>query len=219
MIETMPDSILKKLIKYHIVFPSLDSTAIPVSDSMSSFQGKLLFLSHNINGIFVNGIKIKTGDFTASNGEIQVMAEVLMPPSQSLNNTIAADTSLSFFAVALKKTNQWSALANPAKYTVFAPTNTAFRNAGFVSTSQINNTADTTVARIVNDHIIGTNIFTSDFVNGTQINNLQGTQLTEGTAGSGTVQLNGSANAASNIITANILTTNGVMHKIDAVLK
>jgi len=217
MIAAMPVQTLKNMFKYGIVFPAIDTSAFPVSDSIRSFEGALLFISHNANGIFVNGIKIKTGDMVATNGFIDVVSQVLMPPTFSIQNTIAADTSLSLFADALIKIGLWSSLNLPAKYTVFAPVNNAFRAAGFLTTTQINSAADTTIQRIVNNHIIGTNVFTSDFTNGGQITNLEGNILIEGI--SGTIQLTGSGNPPSNILTPNILTTNGVVHKIYSILE
>jgi uncharacterized surface protein with fasciclin (FAS1) repeats len=100
---------------------------------------------------------------------------------------------------------------------VFAPTNAAFRAAGFATVNDINNADPATLTSILTYHVIAGRIFSSDLTQGAQPTTLNTGKLTISLTGGATVKGN-SNTVASNIIATNIMATNGVVHVIDRVL-
>ena len=217
-IDALPVATVSNLLTYHVLGSKVVSTAVPVSDSVRTLSNKLLFASRNANGVFVNGVKVKTADVAASNGVIHVISKVLTVPSATIADLATATPDLSLLLVAVERAGLTGAVSGAGKYTVFAPTNAAFAAAGYPDAATINGAPVPAVAAIVKSHVLPTNVFSSDLIAAAVTPTLQpAVSLTVGTTPA-SVKITGSANAASNIVTPNILATNGVVHVIDRVL-
>jgi uncharacterized surface protein with fasciclin (FAS1) repeats len=164
----------------------------------------------------VNGIKVTQADILASNGVMHVMnSNVLIPPTKTIAQIASGDTSFSFLVAALVKLNLVNAVSGPGKYTVFAPTNAAFRAAGI---TDINAVPIATLDAVVKYHVLTTNVFASDLVNNATATTLQGGTITIATTPAAGVKITGSAQPFSTITAANITATNGVIHVINRVM-
>lgn len=217
-IAAIPVNDLVMMVKYHVLNAKIDASSFPDSDTVNTLDGVNLYASSNANGVFVNGVKIKTADIQASNGIIHIISDVLAPPTESIAEVVSNDTDFEVLLAAVVRAGLASAVSSNGKYTVFAPTDAAFAAAGFPDAASINLAPVNAVAAIVKAHIIGTNVFASDLINASTATTLQtGTTLTIGT-NPATVKITGTTNPASNVTEANITTTNGVIHVIDRVL-
>jgi len=146
----------------------------------------------------------------------------LLPATGTIVQTAIANPNLSLLVAAVLRasqgtTNVAAVLSSAGPFTVFAPTNQAFINAGFADTSAINAADPNTLTSILTYHVIAGRIFSSDLVNGETPATVNGETvtilLTNGP------QVKGQSNSTpSNIIATDILTTNGVVHVIDQVL-
>jgi len=217
-IATLPEDVLGDILKYHVLNAKVEAAGVPASDTVNTLDGINLYASSNANGVFVNGIKVKTANVQASNGVIHVISNVLVPPTETIADVVSGDSNFELLLAAVSRAGLVSAVSGNGKYTVFAPTDDAFAAAGFPDVASINLAPENAVAAIVKAHIIGTNVFASDLINASTAPTLQtGVSLTIGTTPA-SVKITGSANAASNVTEANITTTNGVIHVIDSVL-
>ncbi len=214
-VNAVPVSRLDSILKYHVLGQRVVSTAVPNSDTVKSVLGTNIFASRNTNGVFVNGISVKQADIQGSNGYIHVISSVLIPPTQTIAQIASADTSFSFLVEALTKLNLVSAMSGAGKYTVYAPTNAAFRAAGI---TDINAVPVATLDAVVKFHVLTTNYFSADFTNNAVVPTLQGGTLTVSTTPAPGVKITGSAQPVSTITTANIVATNGVIHVINRVM-
>jgi uncharacterized surface protein with fasciclin (FAS1) repeats len=197
---------------------TLKALRASLQGDLNTLDGINLYASSNANGVFVNGIKVKTPNVQASNGVIHVISNVLVPPTETIADVVSGDSNFEILLAAVSRAGLVSAVSGNGKYTVFAPTDDAFAAAGFPDVASINLAPENAVAAIVKAHIIGTNVFASDLINASTAPTLQtGVSLTIGTTPA-SVKITGSANAASNVTEANITTTNGVIHVIDSVL-
>jgi uncharacterized surface protein with fasciclin (FAS1) repeats len=169
--------------------------------------------------VFVNGVKVKAADVAASNGVIHVISKVLYPvPSATIAGLATATPDLSLLLVAVERAGLTGAVSGAGKYTVFAPTNAAFAAAGYPDAASINAAPVPAVAAIVKSHVLPTNVFSSDLIAAATLPTIQpAVSLTVGTTPA-SVKITGSGSAASNIVSPNILATNGVVHVIDRVL-
>ena len=207
---------LSGILTYHVIGSNISSGNIPASDSVRTLNSRLVFASRNANGVFVNGISVKQADVSASNGTIHVISNVLLPPSRTIADIAASDTTFSILVAAVQKAGLLAAIQSSGKYTVFAPTNAAFRQAGFANAAAITAADATLISNVVRLHVIPTNVFASDLINNATANALVGS-LSIATSPA-RIRASGSSNPYSNVVTANLLATNGVVHVIDRVI-
>lgn len=209
------------LLQYHVVAARVASGAVPASDTVNSLSNVNLYASRNANGVFINGFTVTRADLNASNGVIHVINGVLIPPTQTIAQIAAATPSLSLLVDAVSRGGLLNAISGPGKFTVFAPTNTAFGATPFNTTALINAAPAATMEDIVRGHVLATNFFASDIINGITAPTIRAnTTLTVG-ANPPSVRITGSSNPVSNIIVSggvNIIATNGVVHLVDRVI-
>lgn len=217
-INAIPVATLQSILTYHVIGRRVSAAQLPVADSIKTLNLQNLYASKNVNGAFVNGIRILRTDLQGSNGYLHTISKVLMPPAatKSIANVVANDTTFSFLLQAVTKLNLVTLLSNPNKLTVFAPTNAAFRAAGI---TDINAIPTATLDAIVKSHVLGNNVFLSDFVNNISVQSLNPAKsVTITTSPLFAVKTTGSAQPLSTIALFDIVATNGVIHVINRVL-
>ncbi|MFT3705228.1 MAG: fasciclin domain-containing protein [Agriterribacter sp.] len=217
-IESLPVTTLDSILKYHVLGAAVPSSSVPASDTVKTLLGLNLYASKNTNGVFVNGIKVKTADIPASNGVIHVIENVLMPPTKTIAGIAAGNPDFSLLVAAVTRAGLLDAISGPGKYTVFAPTNAAFQAAGFNTVDDINEAPQDVITNVVKYHVLATNVFAGDLTEGATPTTIQGGTLTIGLSPGANVKVTGSSASAASITTANIVATNGVVHVIDKVL-
>ncbi len=211
-------NVLTPILTYHVLGIKVSSADVPVSDAVTTLNGKSLFASKNTNGVFVNGKKVTAADLMASNGVVHVINGVLVPPTQTITEIVVGNPNFSLLKTAVVRAGLAGVLGGPGKFTVFAPVNSGFP-AGLDTDAAIDAAPVDAVAGIVTSHAFGTNIFASDLVAGTTGTTVNpATTLTVGLTPP-SVKISGSANAVSNITATDIVATNGVIHIIDKVLQ
>ena len=212
---------LVDILTYHVIGSKIMSTNLQNSQAVASLQGANLYVSKNDNGVFVNGIKVNAADINASNGVIHVIEKVILNvPNQSIGDIVSGNPDFSTLLAAVVKADLVSVFTGSGNYTVFAPTNAAFDDAGLTSVINDPATPASDVVAILKAHVIGTNVFASDLIQGATAPTLQpNVTLTIGTTPAASVIITGSNNPVSNIVAANIVATNGVIHVIDKVLQ
>jgi uncharacterized surface protein with fasciclin (FAS1) repeats len=106
-------------------------------------------------------------------------------------------------------------LSGAGPFTVFAPTNDAFKKAGFGAEAAIKAASPADLAAILTYHVVAARVYSTNLTNG---------QVTTANTGKLTIDatnatVKGAKNAAaSKIIGVNIPASNGVVHLIDTVL-
>ena len=209
----------KNILLYHTLPSKVLSSEVPEGPNaaVTAANGDVLYVTRNSNGVFVNGIQVTQADVQAKNGVIHVLGKVLMPPSGNIVEMAQADTSFSFLVAAVVKANLQGALSGDGPFTVFAPTNNAFRAAGFATVDDVKAVDAATLTSILTYHVIGARVFSSDLTDGQQAATLNGEKITISLGSAATVK--GKSNSTpSNIVATNIVATNGVIHVIDQVL-
>ena len=222
-IDAMASSDLEKILLYHVIPSEIFAANVPAGPNAKVITagGDSVFVTNNSSGVFINGVKVEQADMDATNGVIHKINNVLMPAVGNIVATVQADTTFDFLEAALIHASTGTVdlidvLSAPDLYTVFAPTNDAFRAMGLTSIDQINAFNPDALAAILLYHVITDRKFSSDLTDGQQIT-LNTQPITVTTSSGFTVQ--GSENeTASNVIKANIVATNGVIHVIDQLL-
>ncbi|MBO9620395.1 MAG: fasciclin domain-containing protein [Niabella sp.] len=256
-------NIMKAIAGYMFVNGKLDTANLPntVNGEMRTIDGKTLYctkvpavvtysgIAANVGVPYINGHRVTTINIPyPNNGIIQELGEVVLPPIGPIAATIDTialrkDTTLSLLKASLLKAstatgsgsvNLMQLLAQPGPYTVFAPTNAAFRAYGggiYNSIEKINalsGPALDLLNRHLQFHIVAQRLFSSYWINFSTTANSENTVATilPGKA----VNILGNNVVVGNNIRANIAPgsggveinrtcDNGVIHKISAFLK
>lgn len=226
---------ISDILKYHVLASTVKAADAPAGPNakVATLKGDSVYITRNSSGVFVNGAKVATADINASNGVIHKIETLLMPPKVSITAAISGDDSLSVLLAAIQYVDAGpngagiaTLLSGSAKYTVFAPTNSALIAAldsdsdGDVDATDLDALGKATVGEVLKNHVVAGIAFSSDLSNNQKLTSLASgaDNLTVDIAG-GTVKLKSTGNTAGATVTkANIVTKNGVVHKINGLL-
>jgi uncharacterized surface protein with fasciclin (FAS1) repeats len=230
-------AVLSNMMAYHITNGTWEFNKLPFkfNQEIESIGGGKMYITRWVKNtdtiVTINGTRILSYNLKASNGLIQVMDAVLQPLThQKLADAVAADASLSYFNVALQKAGMKSLLAGNDAYTLFAPNNAAFIAAGFPDIDSINKTDATELRNLIEYNMFSGRKFVYDYILTTDAtdkteqamlngNNITITLTKEGINYTG-ITLKGIGNTANgNIVKANVLAGNGVLHTTSLLLK
>ncbi len=224
LISSLGPDVLKDILLYHVLDSKFVSADLPVGPNtkLITVSGDSIFVTKNMNGVFINGVKVSSADISSINGVMHLISKVLMPPVGSIVETVLADTSLSFLGAAVVRASQNSVdvaslLGGSTILTVFAPTNQAFRDAGFSSINDIMNADPNALVSILTYHVLPGRVFSSDLTEGAQPVTLSGQSVAISLTGGPTVKGKNNSQAAK-IVGTNTVASNGVVHLIDKVL-
>jgi uncharacterized surface protein with fasciclin (FAS1) repeats len=218
-IETLlsdPTGTLAQILLYHVVAGQALSASLSDGQTITTLQGEDITVTIGMNGVMINGATVVVADITATNGVVHVIDAVLLPPAPQptttvvdviVNSDVHNTLEAAVVAAGLVET-----LSGTGPFTVFAPTDAAFAAlpAGTVETLLADPTG--TLTQILLYHVVGAQALSTDLTNGQTVVTLQGQSVT--------VTINAEGVFINNVqvTVADIVTDNGVIHVIDAVL-
>lgn len=160
-----------KLTNYHLLngIYELDRFPYLINQEIRSRGGGRLYVSRWIKDqdtiLTVNGARVTLKDVPASNGRIQIINRVLEPyEHDELANAIAANTEITLFAEALRRTGLIETLRTKGPYTVFAPNNLAMSQQGYASVQQIRESDPEQLKKLCEYHITQDRRFINDYI-------------------------------------------------------
>jgi transforming growth factor-beta-induced protein len=222
-IQAVDVATLTTILTYHVVAGKLLSGDLS-SGTVAALSGEELNIVVSGGNVSINGVNVIAANIEASNGVIHVLDDVLMPPSLQASNTIVdialGNENFSLLVAALARvsegtsTNVIELLSGTDNFTVFAPVNQAFIDAGFANESAINAADPNTLLGVLAYHVISGKILAADIpaATNTAVGTIANSNIFA-TRRNGSVFINGNP-----VITANIEADNGVIHVIDRVL-
>ncbi len=199
---------LKTILLYHVMGEEKTSGLLTAGyySSMSPAQGSYisLYIQTDMGVKLNNRSMVTSADIDADNGIIHVIDKVLLPPT--VVDIAVANSSFSTLVDAVVAENLATALsATDATFTVFAPTNEAFAALESLPSD---------LSPILLYHVLGNALFSTDISSSiVSTLNAENPELVVEVTDNG-VMLNGAAN----VISADIVGVNGVIHVIDAVI-
>merc|ERR1712039_315637 len=167
----------------------------------------------------INDANVVTPDVLATNGVVHVVDGVLLPPSklsaEPTKNIVELAQSvddLSTLVTAVVAGDLVDTLSSPGPFTVFAPTNDAFGAlpAGTLETL-LKPENKGQLVDILTYHVVAAKALSTDLSDGQSITTVEGKAVTVH-IGDG-VKINDA-----NVVTPDVLATNGVVHVVDGVL-
>jgi uncharacterized surface protein with fasciclin (FAS1) repeats len=218
-IETLltdPTGTLAQILLYHVVSGQALSTDLTDGQTITTLLGEDITVTIGMNGVMINNATVVVADITATNGVVHVIDAVLLPPAPQptttvvdviVNSDVHNTLEAAVVAAGLVET-----LSGTGPFTVFAPTDAAFAAlpAGTVETLLADPTG--TLTQILLYHVVGAQALSTDLTNGQTVATLQGQAVTV------TINADGVFINNAQVTVADIVTSNGVIHVIDAVL-
>jgi uncharacterized surface protein with fasciclin (FAS1) repeats len=210
-----PTGALVNVLLYHALSGTVLSTDLSDGLMATTIQGSDITVTINANGVFINNAQVIVADVMADNGVVHVIDAVLLPPAPPTNTildiVVSSDVHNTLEAAVLAAGLQ-GALAGPGPLTVFAPTDAAFAALPMGTIDAL--LADPTglLTQVLLYHVVGANALSTDLTNGQVITTLNGEDVVV------TINANGVFINDAQVIVADIIADNGVVHVIDAVL-
>jgi uncharacterized surface protein with fasciclin (FAS1) repeats len=224
-LAAIPESTLKALLLYHVLGSKVEADQIPqaANTPVPTLNGQSIYATRtSSNSVYINGVSVTKANIECTNGVIHEINRVLIPATGTIVETAIGNPNLSLLVAAVLRASQGTTdvaavLSGAGPFTVFAPTNQAFINAGYPDAATINNADPNALTSILTYHVIAGRIFSSDLTNGETPTTVNGETVTISLTNG--AQVKGKSNStASNIIATDIVTTNGVVHLIDQIL-
>lgn len=213
---------LSNILRYHVVAGAAVFSNQITDGIVTMFNGDGVLVNRSgrtrrragaSGSITLNGeTRVVSANIAATNGVVHVIDRVLIPPANSIAQLASTVPQLSTLLTAVTTAGLAETFLNDGQFTLFAPTNTAFNNlpAGTLDNLLRN---PQQLATILTYHVVPGIIGSGNLRSG-QVSSLQGAPINVNVATAGRVVLNGNAN----VISADTLASNGVVHIIDAVI-
>ncbi|MBA89046.1 MAG: hypothetical protein CMB16_07270 [Euryarchaeota archaeon] len=205
---------LADILTYHVVSGSVLSTDLTDGMVAPALNGDDLSFTVNADGVMVNDANVVSADVIASNGVIHVIDTVLMPPADLVDiPSVASSTGIhTALVAALSTADLVTTLEGTGPFTVFAPTDDAFTAAGVDLSTYDTPEEIASLADILTYHVVAGAVKSTDLTDGMMAQAVNGDNL------SFTVNSDGVMVNNANVISADVMASNGVVHVIDAVL-
>ena len=220
---------LDDLLTYHVLGDEVHSNKFLDGEMLRTLEQKYVTVRLAGKDILINSAKVTTADIQASNGVIHIIDAVLLPssappspgpspaPSPGTKNIVQlaeATPSLSTLVTALGAASLVKTLEGTGPFTVFAPTNDAFKSLpeGVLANLLLpKNKAK--LADLLTFHVVSGDIHAADILDGERLKTVEGMYITAAVNSSG-VFLNNAK-----VTTADVNASNGVVHIINEVLQ
>jgi transforming growth factor-beta-induced protein len=209
---------LSEVLLYHVVSGKVMSTDLSDGMMAPTLQGESIDIDLS-NGVMINMSNVTSADVEATNGVIHVIDKVLVPDSFVLNpieNDIVdialGNEDFSMLVSLLQQADLVSVLQGDGPFTVFAPTNQAFEDLlQALDITAADLMAQPDLAKVLLYHVVPGKVMSTDLVDGMNAPTANGNEIIVDLS-------NGVMINDSNVISADIEATNGVVHVIDKIL-
>jgi uncharacterized surface protein with fasciclin (FAS1) repeats len=203
--------LLTNILTYHVVPGKVTAAEVSRLKNATALNGQRLSIQLD-EGVRVDGVNVIKTDILCTNGVIHVVDAVMMPSTKNLVETAVEAGSFKTLAAALKAAGLAETLQGKGPFTVLAPTDAAFAALPEGTVAMLLEPANKEkLVAVLTYHVIPGRVYADQLASG-GVKTLQGGKVQ--------VKLNkGKAwfNDAT-VVTADIDTTNGVIHVIDKVL-
>jgi uncharacterized surface protein with fasciclin (FAS1) repeats len=225
--------LLKTVLQYHVLTSKVNAANIPFGKAITPAQGSIFKIDSGTPPVITDGRNRKsniiTTDVEATNGVVHIIDKVILPADKTIVATaIARAPEFTTLVAVLKFASNADDLVNllsgTGPFTVFAPTNAAFDALAVELTgSATAKAADlltagnkATLRDVLQYHVLTSRVLKADVPTNTAISTALATKTFKV---SPTFVITDGLGRSSNIIATDVLTSNGVIHAIDKVLR
>ncbi len=212
--------LLKAVLAYHVLPTRVPSTAVPLGKAITPLSGGFFKIES------MGGLKITDGrnrvsgitatDIQASNGVVHLVDRVLLPANKDIVATAQALPQFSILVEAVVAAGLVPTLQGAGPFTVFAPTDTAFAalltELGISKAALLADTA--LLTKVLTYHVLPARVLKAEVPVGAPITTVQGQTFTIDAS----LKITDQNKRVTSIVSADVFTSNGVIHVVDRVL-
>ena len=203
---------LTDILLYHVVAGKVMAADVVTLSEAETVLGQNVEIKVDMGKVYINDSEVIITDIVTANGVIHVIDAVLLP-KDDIVDTAVADGRFTTLAAALGAAELIDTLKGEGPFTVFAPTDDAFAKlpAGTVESLLLPENKQQ-LTDILLYHVVAGKVMAEDVVTLSEAETVLGQNVTIKVE-NGKVFINDSE-----VIITDIVTSNGVIHVIDAVL-
>ncbi len=212
--------LLTAVLTYHVLGSKVMRADVPLGKAITPVSGGFFKIESN------NGLKVTDGrnrvstitstDIQARNGVVHLVDRVLLPADKDIVATASALPDFSILVEAVVAGGLASTLQGAGPFTVFAPTNAAFgallMELGVTKEALLANKP--LLTSVLTYHVLPTRVLKAEVPVNTAIATVQGQTFTINPS----LAITDQNMRSSNIVAADVLTSNGVIHVVDKVI-
>jgi len=210
---------LADILTYHVYSGAVESSAVTDGLTVTMVNGDNASFTVADGVVSIEGATVTSPDVIASNGVIHIIDKVLMPPADVVEEpasdipAIASGTGIHTVLVdAVVQAGLLETLQGEGPYTIFAPTDQAFIDAGISLDDFAGEEGAAALANVLAYHVTMGAVTSDALSDGMMVSMLNQEQVRIGVTADGVT-----VNDAS-VTTANVVASNGIIHIIDKVL-
>jgi uncharacterized surface protein with fasciclin (FAS1) repeats len=213
--------LLTAVLQYHVLGARVAKAQIPLGKAITPLAGGFFKIDQSGADVVITDGRNRTSkviatDIAASNALVHVVDKVILPANKNIVQTAQALPDFSILVEAVVAADLAATLSGTGPFTVFAPTNAAFAalltELGVSKADLLANKPLLTA--VLTYHVLGARVLKADVVPGAQPNTVQGQNFSISAA----LAITDKRVRTSNIVTTDVLTSNGVIHVIDRVI-
>jgi transforming growth factor-beta-induced protein len=204
---------LAQILTCHVVSGQLKAADLKDGQILTTLDGSKLIVTISNGTVMVGDATISTKDVEASNGIIHMINKVILPAKPKAKDIVEiASESAKTLAAAVTAAGLVETLQGDGPFTVFAPTDAAFADIQKEVDNLLKPENKAKLSNVLTYHVVAGKIMAANLQDGQELTTVQGSKL-KVSIKDGKVMINGT-----NVITADVPASNGVVHVIDKVL-
>lgn len=207
-----PSGALTDILLYHVISDNLVSTGLMDGQKILTINGSPVKIRMANGKIFINEAEIIATDFIADNGVVHAIDAVITPLPETVVDIIVASEAHDTLEAAVIAAELDGVLSGEGPFTVFAPTDDAFKNLpeGTIEALLMDPTGD--LADILLYHVLDSEVYGDELVDGQIVTTVLGKDIVV------TLNSDGAFINDAKVTVTDIIAENGVVHVLDAVL-
>ncbi|MBL6883605.1 MAG: fasciclin domain-containing protein [Candidatus Thalassarchaeum sp.] len=207
-------AVLTDILLYHVYSGAVNAAGVTDGLTVTMVNGDDASFTVTDGTVMIGDATVVLADVPASNGVIHVIDMVLMPPADLVDiAAVAMSTGVhESLVAALVKADLVSTLQGDGPFTVFAPTDQAFTDAGIDLDAFTTDAEIAALADILLYHVYSGAVNAADVIDGLTVAMVNGDDASF-TVTDGTVMVGDAT-----VTAADVMASNGVIHVIDKVL-
>ena len=211
--EVLADpELLENILAYHVVDGRVFSNELSDGQVIETVFGDEVIVTINNDGIFINDAEVIIADVFTGNGIIHAIDAVLLPQGPTVADIVIESEDHTILETALIEANLVETLQGEGPFTVFAPTDEAFGLLPEGTLETLLEDPEGALTDILLYHVVG-GFATSDMLADGQTITTVLTEDVTVTIENGNVFINDAQ-----VVVADLIASNGVVHVIDMVL-
>lgn len=209
---TDPSGVLTEVLLYHVVAGAAPSSALSDGQVVATANGQDVTITISGGNVMVNNAMVTVADIMADNGIVHVIDAILIPQTTTIYDVVANSDDHTTLETAIDLAGLDATLSGPGAFTLFAPTDAAFAAVDPATLAALLADPQGLLTDVLLYHAVGSIALSTSLSNGLMVPTLFGENVTVTIDGS-SVMINNAT-----VTVADIVTINGVVHVIDAVL-